>query len=936
MKKQLLLSLLLVVSLVATAQQYAVRVNGTTDYPAVKIGEADFQGREQYLAEKIPLRNGDVAKMCNLTTGDEWVISQLDPYGEYQSFTQTAAGYICKKDGCYDFYIKLKYEDDVLYIGPGKDCKEPTIVEKTFTVTGEAAIINGDKDWDPENAANDMTLDGTTYKLKIADLQLAEGSYEYKVIQNHAWTITFPAQDNAKISISKDGKYTIEYSYVIGDESPTAIVTNQETGKVDSTTTKKVYATAVPSQCGDVMLQAFYYDSYQDKDPALKNTRWATLISQASEINAYFDLVWLPPSAAASGTGYAPRQYSNQNSAWGSRAELNQLIKLLHAGNTKVIADIVVNHASNKSTWCDYMPYDFRPYAKEIIQPDASWITKDDEVWTSTDPGAKQCTPSASAGYDDGYGGEKNYGDARDWDHTQERVREMFRAYLKWLYNTIDYDGWRYDYCKGFHHSHVNDYNKASGAYFSVMEYWEGNPQELKSHIEQTSYNSLVFDFATKYTAFNDGIAAGNYGKLKGAGLPGLGMSKYAVTFVDSHDSYARDQNEMYGGNSLTGSANSGHLNGVLQANAYMLCMPGVPCVFYPHWVKLKNYIGPIILARHATGVHSESSVSDEAGDGYYKAYITGKKGTLYLALGPNSNSGTAPAGYTKAVVASNMGVYYKLNDSDNPAPQLIVSPGNTTFKDNTTGVTVTMQAIAISGTPDIYYTTDGQEPTAQSNKYTEPIKITSTTTIKAVAILNGVASEVQTYTYTYKEPQTTPITVKFYRPAIWTKVYLWAWTKAGVNIFDKWPGEEMVDPDGDNWYEYTFDQEIREINFIFNCGSNECQTSDLYTDEDVCYDWSGGGEELLPDCEVTALETTKAEEQVTIYPNPAIDVINIDSKKEISQVEVYSLTGQLMSKDNPNTEKVQMSTTSLAKGMYLIRVYLKDGTQTTTNFIKK
>ncbi len=106
------------------------------------------------------------------------------------------------------------------------------------------------------------------------------------------------------------------------------------------------YTSSVPSQCPDVMLQAFYWDSNVDK--GYGDTKWTTLNAQASEIAAYFDLVWLPPSAKSSGgVGYIPKQYSNQTSDWGSRAELEKFIAAMHAGNTKVIADIVINHAGN-------------------------------------------------------------------------------------------------------------------------------------------------------------------------------------------------------------------------------------------------------------------------------------------------------------------------------------------------------------------------------------------------------------------------------------------------------------------------------------------------------------------------------------------------------------------------------------------------------------
>ena len=44
-----------------------------------------------------------------------------------------------------------------------------------------------------------------------------------------------------------------------------------------------------------------------------------------------------------------------------------------------------------------------------------------------------------------------------------------------------------------------------------------------------------------------------------------------------------------------------------------------------------------------------------------------------------------------------------------------------------------------------VYYTTDGSTPTSESMDYSEPILLTESTTVKAIAILNGVSSAVTT-----------------------------------------------------------------------------------------------------------------------------------------------------------------------------------------------
>ena len=524
--------------------QYGILVNGKTYFAGTQTDE--FEGFVQYLAH-VQVKAGDYCQLYDAGNKAAWVVDLNS--NSVAGFTRDGDKIKVTVDGCYDFYIKLKYEADELYVGKGSNCGE--------------------------------------------------------------------GEDKDKIT-------------------PT-------------------YGTAVPGNCPDVVFQCFYWDSYEDK--GYGRTKWKDLLSdgQAAEIGQWFDLVWLPPmSKSSGGTGYHPICYSKLDSDWGTKANLQALIATLHLNGAKVVADIVINHADGQNSWCKFAEMDFGSYGK--FQPTAAWICKSDEMNSSPDAG-DDCKGKATGDYDDGYGDEANYAASRDWDHNNEQVRQMFRAYLKWMRNEVHVEGFRYDYCKGFHNSHINDYNKASGAYFSVMEMWDGNPDVLQQHLNDAGWNTLTFDFATKYQAFNQGIASDNYGALKGAGLLGAGKGKYAVTFLDSHDSFQRDDNEFCGKN------NSMKYPGkIQQCYAYLLSMPGVPLVFYPHWVKFKEQIKPMLNARYKAGVHSESPVSDEAGTGFYKATITGSNGEIKVFIGPNSGYKDTPSGFTKAVVGENYGVYYKMN----------------------------------------------------------------------------------------------------------------------------------------------------------------------------------------------------------------------------------------------------------------------------------
>ena len=552
MKKITTMLFALLCATLALAQNYGILVNGKTYFAGAYTDE--FEGFTQYLAH-VQVNSGDYCQLYDADNKAAWAVD-VNQYSE-SGFVRDGNKINISVSGCYDFYIKLKYEADELYVGPGSNC-------------GKGQDISG----------GEVPVPG--------------------------------------------------------------------------------YGGSAPAKCPDVMLQAFYWDSYADK--GYGRTKWIDHLNaknntSAEEIGQWFDLIWLPPmTASTGGTGYLPINYSNLNSEWGTEPKLKELINVFRQNGARVVADIVINHVAGNSGWCSFAKMDFGKYGQ--FQPEASWICNTDEMNTSSSAGS--CTGKATGNADDGYGSEANYEAGRDWDHTNSNVQNMCKAYLKWLKNEIHIDGFRYDYCKGFHNKHIGEYNTAAEAYFSVMEYWDGDVSALQYHLNDAGWNTLTFDFALKYQAFNNGIASDNYSALQGAGLLGAGKSRYAVTFLDSHDSFQRDGNEFCGeDNSMSVCKDK-----IMQCYAYMLSMPGVPCVFYPHWVTFKDAIKPLINARYKTGVHSESAVSDESGNGYYKATITGTNGQIRLLVGPNSGYGSTPDGFTLAGKGVNYGVYIKLNSN--------------------------------------------------------------------------------------------------------------------------------------------------------------------------------------------------------------------------------------------------------------------------------
>lgn len=545
--KRILSILLIALCTLGVQAQYGIRVNGTDVYPATQTGE--FEGFTQYLAH-IYINVGDYCELYDINNAVAWT-KPLNA-ASVSAFTLQNNRYVCSAAGCYDFYIKLKFNADELYIGPGTDCT---------------------------NTPGEGGGGGTT------------------------------------------------------------------------PVTPGTYGTAVPSQCTDVMLQAFYWLS--NSDNAYGTSKWTVLKNQASEINSYFDLVWLPPSCRANDAmGYLPKKYANQGSNMGSENDLKSLIGAFHNGGTRVVADVVINHAANKDGWADFWDQDFGTYGH--FYPQSTWITSNDEA------AGKGYTLGSNA--DDGQH-NANYPDARDWDHKNSDVQAMCKAYLKYLKNTIGYDGFRFDYAGGYHVSHIRDYVREADPYFSVMEYWDGNVNNLKSRIDDASQATLTFDFAAYYTALQNGIAKNSYSGCRNAGMRSKGYSKYAVLFVDNHDTFNRSgaTDPVDVGGSKDGRTTLNNRDLMLQCNAYILSMPGVPCVFWPHWYTYKSEIKAMITARKKAGIHSESTISEQSGSGWYKATVNGKYGNVILYLG-SAASEAAPAGYTQAIKDGKVAMYYTGN----------------------------------------------------------------------------------------------------------------------------------------------------------------------------------------------------------------------------------------------------------------------------------
>ena len=567
------------------------------------------------------------------------------------------------------------------------------------------------------------------------------------------------------------------------------------------------------SDYSGVMLQGFSWDSYNE-------SQWKVLEKQADELKNYIDLVWLPQSGKCLETtqvmGYMPYYYFNQNSSFGSEAELRSLITKFKAAGIGAIADVVVNHR-NTEGWYTFPAETYKGVTYQMQSTD---ICKNDDGGTTATQAATDGV-SLSQNNDEG----TDFGGCRDIDHKSENVQKVIKAYLKYLKDDLGYTGFRYDMVKGFDGSHVADYNDATGVEYSVGEYWDGN-DKIESWINRTNKKSAAFDFQFRYNVRDAVNGAANGKVTKSSDWSKLNSNdnlmhdanyrRYAVTFVENHDTQKRSESEQ----------NDPLRKDTIAANAYMLAMPGTPCIFQPHWNAYKSEIKEMIAARKYAGITNMSNYDNkQSKKTLYVNEVTGTKHKLLVAVGNDAAGYAGEKGYTK-ILSGYHYAYFLSNDAETSWTDVPSGSYEEGFKTTLTAVSQTEGA-------KLVYTLDGSTPNAKSTTVEsgKEISINGTCTLKVGLLVNGEVRNIATHQYTIEKFKAYKFMVYVNADAVkWSPLYCYTWKKAASV---EWPGEKMTETKtigGKTWYykEVSIDNATELVNVIFNNGTDKPQTVDI------------------------------------------------------------------------------------------------------------
>lgn len=612
-----------------------------------------------------------------------------------------------------------------------------------------------------------------------------------------------------------------------------------------------VYAQGWPANYGGVMLQGFYWNSYDD-------TNWTNLKSQVNDFADNFSLVWLPQSGKCLGNsqtmGYKPYYYFNQNSSFGTEAELRDLIKTFKGKGIGMVADVVVNHHDTDG-WFTFPAEVYKGVTYQFKSTDI--VANDDKGKT-----AKEATKqgiSLSKNNDEG----EDWDGCRDLDHKSQNVQTIIKAYLKYLKDDLGYTGFRYDMVKGFSGSHVADYNKSVGIEYSVGEYWDSNAR-IQSWINATLKNSAAFDFQFRYNV-RDAINSNNWAALKSTNnlMNDKNWRQYAVTFVENHDMEYRSSSEQQ----------DPIRRDTLAANAYLLAMPGTPCVFFTHWLEYKDEIGAMISARKAAGITNMSDYEVKVATSAYYAVNVNK--TLYAAVGRLDKMENPGADWQK--VLSGYHYAYFLNKNL-----------ETAFVDKASGIRdnsfkVKLIAVSKDASAKLVYTTDGTAPTAKSKQVAsgDEITISSDCVLKVGLLVGGSVKGIITRNYTIQHVEEVPDVFEtpapgytynayFVAPATWkNEVKCWAWTKTANYTGGTWPGVKCykIGKNGKQYiYQWCYYGTLTTppASIIFN-NNGSAQTDDFTFVNGAYYDIKG--------------KTTGISTPQTIKPAVSSNIYSLDGR---------------------------------------------------------
>lgn len=359
-----------------------------------------------------------------------------------------------------------------------------------------------------------------------------------------------------------------------------------------------------------VMMQTFFWDCPRVDG---REFQWWNYVREQIPALAKtgFTALWLPPVHKAANLGgpsmgYDPYDYYDLGEfdqkggipTWfGTRKELESLIETAHSHRLGVIADMVFNHNSGADA------QELNPIINQmrwtLFNPKSGKFPRNWECFH----------PSKYESWD-----EMTFGDMPDLSHRNPYVFNELINLGRWLIEEIGFDGFRYDFVKGFNAATIQAMQEyrytRDGQYFApygVAEYWDSTTNTI-NWINSANFSNTnpvdAFDFPMREMLKS---MCDQYGfGLKNLTTWDTVLSRQqqsAVTFVENHD--LRDEGRPI-------------VNDKLLAYSYILTHEGYPCVFWHDYFNLN-----LALADTPNGIAALVSAHEKyAGGGTEVLYV--------------------------------------------------------------------------------------------------------------------------------------------------------------------------------------------------------------------------------------------------------------------------------------------------------------------------
>jgi alpha-amylase len=331
-----------------------------------------------------------------------------------------------------------------------------------------------------------------------------------------------------------------------------------------------------------VLMQAFYWNA-----PIVEQKEhqwWQEVAARIPMLReAGFTALWLPPVSKGANIGgismgYDPYDYYdlgeyNQRGTvptlFGTKNDLLDLIDEAHSHDMQVYADMVLNHCSGADE------QELNPLTGKML-------------WTKYTPASGKFARSWECFHPSPYRlrDEEPFDGMPDLCHHNPYVYGEILKLAKWLVDEIGFDGFRYDFVKGFgvwvidgiqglrYDKHDDKTNKPFKP-VGIGECWDSTDaiDEWLNRVNATSENPVMaFDFPLRGRLKN--LCDTHGFSLRNLPRPGTLLTsrpREAVTFVENHDIVRTHP----------------IIHDKILAYAFILTHEGYPCVFwqdYYHW----------------------------------------------------------------------------------------------------------------------------------------------------------------------------------------------------------------------------------------------------------------------------------------------------------------------------------------------------------------